>query len=330
MRKLTQAGLEHHRALLDQRRASGRVRQCHGDLHLGNICLVDGQPTLFDCIEFSKLISCIDVLYDLAFLLMDLRHRGLRQQCGLVINRYLDLTADDEGLPLLPLFMSQRAAVRAHVTAAAAATDEPHHRQRLAEADSYLALAIDLLRPASPRVIAIGGLSGSGKSSIAAAIAGDIGSAAGARILRSDVIRKQLFHVPPEQNLPAESYTPDVNRQVYAKVYQRTGFALRHGQSVIVDAVSAKPVEREEIEAVARQHGAHFSGIWLDVAPATMRARVSTRAADASDADIAVLERELGYDLGDIRWHRIDANGAPEAVAGALLQHLQTTGDQVA
>ncbi|MBK8157465.1 MAG: AAA family ATPase [Rhodospirillaceae bacterium] len=325
LRTLTQASLDRYRALLDHRRASGRVRQCHGDLHLGNICLVEGQATLFDCIEFSKLISCIDVLYDLSFLLMDLRHRGLRRQCGQVFNRYLDLTGDEDGLPLLPLFMSLRAAVRAHVTAAAAGADEKHQRERLTEARSYLELAIELLRPVPARLIAIGGLSGSGKSTIAADVAGTMGLAAGARILRSDIIRKQLFHVPPEQALPAESYVPEVSRQVYAAVCARAHSALQHGQSVIVDAVAARPEERDEIEAVARRHDVTFSGIWLDVAPATMRARIGARRTDASDADVAVLERQLAYDLGDMRWYRMDANGAPEAVAKAVLDFLHAT-----
>ena len=110
--------------LLERRRAASRVRRCHGDLHLGNICLIDGRPTLFDCIEFSDLIACTDVLYDLAFLLMDLRHRALQRHCSQVFNRYVDLAADDDGVPALPLFMSLRAAVRAHVVSAAANSAE--------------------------------------------------------------------------------------------------------------------------------------------------------------------------------------------------------------
>jgi aminoglycoside phosphotransferase family enzyme len=104
--------------LLDARRAAGKVRQCHGDLHLGNICLFEDRPTLFDCIEFSDELACIDVLYDLAFLLMDLVQRGLIDLANVVFNRYLDLSAEIDGLPALSLFMSMRAAVRAHVQAA--------------------------------------------------------------------------------------------------------------------------------------------------------------------------------------------------------------------
>src|SRR6185295_5771071 len=202
-RDASHAALRKHAALLDRRCASGRVRRCHGDLHLGNICLIDGHPTLFDCIEFSDQIACIDVLYDVAFVLMDLRHRGLSRQGGLTFNRYTDLSGDEDGVPALPFFMSLRAAVRAHVTATAAdgARTADLRRQRLAEAKSYFDLALELLRPKPPRLVAIGGLSGTGKSTVAAAIAGDLGTGAGARVLRSDVLRKRLFGKAPEQRL---------------------------------------------------------------------------------------------------------------------------------
>ena len=106
--------------LLDERRAQGKVRRCHGDLHLRNICLFDGKPLLFDCVEFSEPIASIDVLYDLAFLLMDLAHHGQRDFANLLVNRYLDLTGEDDGLAALPLFMALRAIIRAHVTATTA------------------------------------------------------------------------------------------------------------------------------------------------------------------------------------------------------------------
>src|SRR5271168_1275664 len=124
--------------LLDRRRAAGKVRRCHGDLHLRNICLLDGKPTLFDCLEFSEALASIDVLYDLAFLLMDLVHRGLTDFSNLVLNRYLDLTDEDDGLAAMPLFLSQRAAIRAHVTATAV--------DRAAHAESRLEMAVEARR----------------------------------------------------------------------------------------------------------------------------------------------------------------------------------------
>ncbi len=106
-------------AVLDRRRAEGKVRRCHGDLHLRNVCLFENRPTLFDCLEFSEELASIDILYDLAFLVMDLEHHGLGDFASLVLNRYLDLTGEDDGLPAMPLFLSSRAAIRAHVTATA-------------------------------------------------------------------------------------------------------------------------------------------------------------------------------------------------------------------
>ena len=323
LRDGSRAALAKHAALLDQRRGTGRVRRCHGDLHLRNICLIDGQPTLFDCIEFSDLISCIDVLYDLAFLLMDLRHRGLVRQCGLVFNRYLDLARDDDGVPALPLFMSLRAAVRAHVTATAAASlDTADLRERrLADARSYFDLAVDLLAPKAPHLLAVGGLSGTGKSSVAAALAGELGIAAGARVLRSDVVRKQLFGTPPEERLPADAYTMTVNERVYATLERRAAALLTAGHSVIIDAVCARPEERAGLADLARRSGAGFAGIWLQ-APAATLARLAQRSKDASDATAETVQRQLTYDLGVIDWTRIDANQPRDAVTEAARKAL--------
>ena len=197
-------------ALLDRRSAAGKVRRCHGDLHLRNVCLFEGRPTLFDCLEFSDELASIDVLYDLAFLLMDLEHRGLVDFANLVMNRYLDLTGEDDGLAAMPLFLSSRAAIRAHVTAAAMERAvQPRAKSEMgAEARSYLDLSAIMLRPRSCRLVAIGGLSGTGKSTLAAALAPSLE----ARVLRSDVIRKRLFGFAPETRLPASAYAPRLRR----------------------------------------------------------------------------------------------------------------------
>ncbi|MFO1189090.1 MAG: phosphotransferase [Alphaproteobacteria bacterium] len=167
------AAIDRHAALLDRRAQAGFVRHCHGDLHLRNICLIDGQPVLFDAIEFSEPIACIDVLYDLAFLLMDLTHRGLDRHAWAVFNRYVAATGDLDGLALLPLYQSLRAAIRAHVglSMAKAQPDAAEARNLEDEAQAYLALALRLAAPAPVRLIAIGGLSGSGKSTLARALA---------------------------------------------------------------------------------------------------------------------------------------------------------------
>ena len=189
--------LERRAALLDARRQSGFVRQCHGDLHLRNIVLLDGRPTLFDGVEFNDEIACTDVFYDLAFLLMDLWRRHLPRHANVVMNRYLSETSDAEGLSLLPLFLSCRASVRAKTSATAARLQsDAGERERLQSlATEYLAMAGELLHPPRPSLIAIGGFSGSGKSTLALSLAPRIGAVPGAVVLRSDEIRKRLSGV---------------------------------------------------------------------------------------------------------------------------------------
>jgi len=296
--------------LLDRRRAEGKVRRCHGDLHLRNICLLDGRPTLFDCLEFSDALASIDVLYDLAFLVMDLEHRGLTDFASLVLNRYLDLTDEDDGLPAMPLFLSLRAAIRAHVTATA--MDRAAHAEgkpeMAAEARRYLDLAARLLRPRLCRLVAIGGLSGSGKSTLAAALAPGIE----ARVLRSDVIRKRLFGVAPETRLPASAYAPEVSHRVYQVLREKATAALAAGYSVIIDAVSLKPEERQSFAAAAKAAAVPFSGLWLAAPASTMEARLRARRHDASDASPEVLTQQLGQYAGPVDWLIIDAGTGPE------------------
>jgi aminoglycoside phosphotransferase family enzyme/predicted kinase len=307
-------GLDHYRGLLDARGRAGRVRLCHGDLHLRNIFLDRGRPVLFDCIEFNDALATVDVLYDLAFLLMDLRHRGLHGFANLVLNRYLDATGDEDGLPLIPFFMALRAAVRAHDTGG-----DPDGRLT-AEARAYFAMARDLLAPVPPVVVAIGGLSGSGKSTVAEAFAPRIGDGAGARILSSDRLRKALFGVTPETRLPPEAYAPEVSLKVYLTITARTAALASAGTTVIADAVFARLDERQAVEAAAQSAGVPFRGVWLELAPEVLRARVAARRGGPSDADVAVLERQLAYDLGPMGWNRVDAAGSPESVAAAILR----------
>jgi uncharacterized protein len=307
--------------LLDRRRAAGKVRQCHGDLHLRNVCLVDGKPTLFDCIEFSEDLAVIDVLYDVAFLVMDLEHRGLRGLANLAVNRFFDLGEDDEALLLLPLFLSLRAAIRAHVTATAA-EGAMQASKPTNEARRYLDLALAMLAAEPARLVALGGLSGVGKSTLARMLAPLLGIRPGARILRSDVIRKRLCGVSPETRLPEAAYSAEISRRVYEVVCRQAKSALRAGYCAVIDAVALTEDERRSFAAVAEEATVPFSGIWLTASPEVMTARLQGRRGDASDATVEVLRQQLAHDPGTMDWTRIEIAGDHDAglaaVRGAL------------
>ena len=297
--------------ILERRRQDGRVRRCHGDLHLGNVCLYEGRPTPFDAIEFSDDIACIDVHYDLAFLLMDLDRRDLRPLASQVFNRYVELTGDAGALAAMPLFLSCRAAIRAHVSAAAGRNQPEGRRAAYDErARGYLARALRYLEPPPPRLVAVGGLSGSGKSRLAGGLAPFVGAAPGALVVRTDVIRKRLSGRPPEARLGAESYTPEMTDQTYGALYAAAADALAAGHGVIADAVFAKPEQRQAIEDVARKAGVPFTGLWLEAPAEVMMERVANRRANASDATVEVVRGQLDYDIGPMTWRRIDSSGA--------------------
>lgn len=316
--------LNRQASLLEARRASGFVRQCHGDLHLRNIVLLDGTPTLFDAVEFNDEISCTDVLYDLAFLLMDLWRRRLPRHASVVWNRYLAETAAFEGVSLLPLFLSCRAAVRAKTSATAAGVQQDERRRRdlQAMAQEYLTLADLLLHPPKPALVAIGGLSGSGKSTLALALAPSVGGPPGAIVLRSDETRKRLCGVPLTDRLAPEGYSPHVSALVYATLADRAERVLAGGQSVIVDAVHARPGDRETIERVARAASAPFIGLWLEAPESVMLERTGQRTNDPSDADAGVVRMQRAQDCGRVTWRRLDASGPAASVLSSALAHV--------
>jgi hypothetical protein len=308
--------LHRQAGLLDSRRESGFVRQCHGDLHLRNIVLLDGRPTLFDGVEFNDEISCTDVFYDLAFLLMDLWRRRLPRHANALFNRYLRETADWGGVALLPLFLSCRAAVRAKTSATAARLQsEPNRRSELEEsAREYLEMAGELLHPPGPTLIAVGGFSGSGKSTLAFGLAPVIGAVPGAAVLRSDEIRKQLCGVSARERLGPAGYTAGVSDRVYRTLAERARAVLSSSHTVIVDAVHASSEDRQAIERVARDAGVLFVGLWLDAPQETLIARSSRRRNDPSDADADVIRMQSGLETGPIDWRRLDASAPPELV----------------
>lgn len=292
--------------LVARRVAAGAIRRCHGDLHLRNIVTLNGQPVPFDAIEFSDKIANIDVLYDLAFALMDLARQGLGALANRLLNEWLwrvgevEGASHEEALALLPMFLARRASIRAYVDSAVTAVSGADN----APARAYQKAALDFLQPAPPRLVAIGGLSGSGKTTLALKLAPEIGRTPGAVVVRTDVERKRQAGVPLEERMPAGSYSPEASAKVYTAFITRAERVLRAGHSVVLDAVFARPDERAAAEALALKVGVPFQGIWLDIAKDVAQERVEARKGDASDATSAVIERQFGYDLGRIDWER--------------------------
>lgn len=310
--------------LLDARRAAGKVRRCHGDLTLRNICLFEGEPTPFDCIEFDERLATIDVLYDLAFLLMDLTHRGLAAQANLVFNRYLDAADETDGVPALPFFMAVRASIRAHVTATQAKNAQGQLADALrSEAQAYFNLAERLLAPRPALLVAIGGFSGSGKSTLAAALASDLGPAPGARVLSSDRIRKGLYGVAPTQRLSAAAYASEVSAEVYALMRAQASRMLALAHAVVADATFDRSDTAASIEQVARKAGTPFVGLWLAGGRDELAQRILERSGDPSDATVAVLDQQMKRGRAPDSWRAIAAGGSREATIAAARTALR-------
>jgi aminoglycoside phosphotransferase family enzyme/predicted kinase len=309
------------RPSLDARAREGYVRRCHGDLHLRNIVLLDGRPVLFDAIEFDEEIATVDILYDLAFLLMDLWHRGLKTHANTVFNVWARRAEAGPpikslaGLAVLPLFLSLRAGVRAMVTLdRLGVVNEGEKKMAIAELREFFDLSRNFLERRKPQMLVVGGLSGTGKSTLAAGLAPEIGNAPGALIVRSDVERKRLAGVGETCRLGPAHYTPAATGRVYAALCAKAQAAIRAGHSVVLDAVYARQGQRARVESLAERLGVTFAGIWLEAAERELVDRVKARKGDASDADAAVVRKQFDYDTGHMTWHVVDASGSPDTV----------------
>ena len=311
-------------SLIRQRADAGFVRRCHGDAHLGNIVLIDDRPVLFDAIEFDPVIATTDILYDLAFPLMDLLHFGQGVAANRLFDRYLHTTWHEniEGLRLLPLYLSMRAAIRALVLFTRH-EQFPGDPADTTKARSYFDLALRLIAPTPPSLIAVGGRSGTGKSALARNLAATLDPPPGAVVLRSDVIRKELFGVDPLTALPEAAYAQDVTAHVYRTLAERGAAALAQGFSVVLDAAFLRAAEREPLPSLAGANGATFHGIFLDAALDVRIQRIASRGSDASDAtrDVALLQED--FDIGRLDWPVVDASSAPQETLARARAHLK-------
>ncbi len=276
---------------LIERQQRHRIRDCHGDLHLRNITLLEGRPTAFDCIEFNDEFRIIDTMNDVAFLMMDLWFRERPDLAMRFLSRYLEEGRDHAGLGLARLFMAYRAGVRGKV--ACLLGEDLERRGASAEAmwregAAYFRLADRLLDAPSPRLWVVGGLSGAGKSVLALQGAGR----EQAVVIRSDATRKRLHREHPDLPL----YSQEMSRITYRTMFEDAKAAIEAGFPVILDATFLSGAWRDEARGLAAGLNVPLTMLWLDVPEEELRRRVAERSRkrdDVSDADLAVLESQL-------------------------------------
>ncbi|MBR1778331.1 MAG: AAA family ATPase [Alphaproteobacteria bacterium] len=304
--------LESYRELLLKRQADGKIRWCHGDLTLRNLAMWNGQVIPFNPIEFYDDLTQIDTMYDFAFLLVEMESKGQRRLASILFNHYMALSQDWEGVPVLPLFLSCRAAVNAYVFAQRSSEIKDKHESMLManRAFEQLVIAKRFLERQKPVLVACGGLSGSGKSRIARESAPFIGNPPGAVIVRDDVLRKNMLNAGLEENLDTAEYAPEMEDKVFKEVCAKCRYILSSGQSVMADALFHKPEQRRAIEALAREMNVDFKGLWVD-APLEVRIdRVTQRKRNPSDVKTEEeLRKQLDIDVGPITWEQIDTSG---------------------
>lgn len=327
---------ERHSPLIAQRYDSGFVRECHGDLHLANITVFEGEVTVFDCIEFSEPFRWIDVINDLAFLLMDLESRREPELANLVLNSYLEYRGDFDALPLLPMYKAYRAMVRAKIalfTMGNPSLSDAEREGLMQRYRDYAQLAEDYSAIPNPYLLATTGLSASGKSLVSGSMAAELGLIR----LRSDVERKRLFGMGPLEQSKSPTgenlYTEEANQRTYQRLADLAGELLTGGMPVIVDAACLKQAEREMLADVAESRGMPFALIHCEAPLESRREWIRNRSGDASEATEELLEeQETWFEplTTDEKTHTIhlhtDQEHVAEAVADRIRQHFGLPG----
>lgn len=291
---------EHRRllTLFSSRKATGRIRQCHGDMHTGNMVLWNGKVTIFDCIEFNPFLSTIDVISDIAFLVMDLEHRGRPEYAWRFLNDYLSLTGDYDGLPLLRFYKTYRAMVRAKVTAIRLLQETADGRKSgiLDEHRAYLALARSFGMAKPCGLVITCGVSGSGKTTLARRMSEKLQAVH----IRSDVERKRLFGIERLEKTGGERkralYAVETTKRTYAKMHSIASRCLDENYTVIADATFLCEKERRKFVELAERRGLPVMILCCSAPEDVLEHRVNSRrreGADASEADRSVLVSQL-------------------------------------
>ncbi|MGF1522408.1 MAG: AAA family ATPase [Leptolyngbyaceae cyanobacterium] len=277
--------------LLQQRVAQDKIRACHGDLHLNNICYWQDQLLLFDCIEFNEPFRFVDVMFDIAYIVMDLTVQGRKDLAAIFLSHYVEQTGDWEGLQVLPLYVSRQSYVRAKVTSFLLndpSVSEANKQQASAKAAPYYTLAWSYVQPQTGRILLMSGLSGSGKSTVARELSRQLG----AIYLRSDAVRKHLAGIPVEQRGDDSLYTPTMNRKTYDRLIALGTLLASQGYTVILDAKFDRETTRQAAIAQAQSQALPLTIVHCTAPLEILKQRVQARQDDIADATLAVLAKQ--------------------------------------
>ncbi|MCI5066275.1 AAA family ATPase [bacterium] len=320
VQRSTVTKLQSYSELIEARRGT-HVKEVHGDLHLKNICIFEGRATLFDGIEFGDRYSCCDTWADFAFLYMDLLARKRPDLAYAALNSYAALSGDFEGLSLLGLYVAYRATVRAKVACIQAENNsQPRQQELVEEANRYLSLTSHELTRKPRFFIAVGGISGSGKSTIAQ----NLSEQFGAVHLKTDAIRKHLAGVPLKSHLSEDYYSPEWSERTYNELLRVASLAAQAGYSVVVDGAHLTEERRDQVESLSRSLHIPFLGLWCEISAETAIARVEQRTHDVSDADTSVVKNQLSKDFGELSWQVLHTEGTLENTTEAARRNVST------
>jgi len=287
----TDAFFANNPELFERRIANNKIRECHGDLHLRNIALWQDKILLFDCIEFNEPFRFVDVMYDVAFTVMDLESRGRRDLGNVFLNTYIEQTGDWEGVQVLPLYLSRQAYVRAKVTSLMlddASVSTAQKAEISQTAAHYYKLAWEYTKPRRGKLTLMSGLSGSGKSTVARYLA----TRTGAIQIRSDAVRKHLGGIPLNERGGQDLYSDEMTAQTYGRLLELGIMLADRGWDVILDAKFDRQNLRTDAINLAQSHGLSWQIVYCTAPIAVLRERLQQRRGDIADATAELLSSQ--------------------------------------
>jgi hypothetical protein len=282
----------------------------HGDLHAKNVCYCNQEYVPFDGIDFSDELACIDRLADISFLFMDLIRRKHSELAYALHNEYLEITRDYEYLELFSCFCVHRALIRTLVS---------WREGKFKAAEEYMEVAEYFLADRLTYIVAVGGLSGTGKTTLNQRLSAALNGVQ----LRSDVIRKELLNLENIEKAGNAGYEVSINKATYERLVQMAGSIVKAGFPVFVDATFRDQEDRELIEALATSNHVPFVGLWCEVPLEVAVQRISGRVGDASDADVEVRIKQEGCELGALEWRRINTSGTVDQIVPGVIEVLK-------